>query len=1317
MPSKILNFSKDRLITGINIIDGMLFFTDNKTEPKKINIKKFKGDDPDVPVNHSSGTTHIYNRTFQERDITVIKEHPLTPLKTSLSSIGSDNDGTIGTGGGDVVDTGGDGYDWTDNNTDDDQYVGDDDDDITSSMTVSTAVGFGGGNHSIQLTHMLGTVSNARNLQEAGFYYTFDQAYSTPQTMVANVGNGSFKKEDPEPLQAFWANINVRISSTSTSDYYDADGLGSQSGDIYLWRMAYAKDQGAPGEVYGKVEGPILLKDNTAAATGTVSDFTVKATYTKTLNWLESVNFVAEYSDDGGLEILDQGFVVSKGYLNTPATAPTFAEVEAQVDEVSRENNVEGQEKYQFPARFGPSTLDRLGQMLGTIRDNSFTANAFTMLTPGYTYYVYAYMQTSNQTQGTTGTVITATPASFITSPGGDTVQVPLVKHDNTFAYETYVELEAEVVTEGDQSTQITEKGFIVSSNPNAISDGARMKEAFPNLVANADGSSQESAFSDYSVFKITSNDTLVNGKGPFKVSTNNILTLTGGQDVYYMAYAKNGSGGIGYGSEGGYNTGGVPGVIRTIDPEDTREPVITLNEVAFKNQSDEFKLYFDYNISFIPNGKTVTDSGVAFSMPTGSEIATYIDGFKTHNEVDTKGRKDRLDSSQFTFVSAGDSTALGTYTIEEYSYDLYSEADKQLFIDALNWEFDLTYFLNPLSLTLTSYAYVTLSDGTTTVTPLRVGADTHSSSSGFDWGMDSGASSLNMSFAPTVQTRNNQNQIATDVTNTSLKLEGRFGDNSAAVNTPMNELGFYYSTTDKPNIPPETFGQDNAFHEALDEWIAKGTTIKATVTITSTMADHAMGFRENAGTWFEFDKSITGLTAGSDVHFVAYAKPRQRSTQGMFAIPMFENLNRNNYGVVVTQKLVAAHTTPQSGETPRIAMGQVSIGANNSNGTQVTFRGDAAEKANYYSITKKGFYYKLKSIVGASASSSDIKTAMGSATNRNQLVTSNFVTGATEYAISGVIPDGEYYVSAFCEINCNGNDIIYISDNFKTFDVSNNTVPQDTTPKLRSDSSGRNFPRVLRATIIGNNIEIADRGFYIIGKSGTDLSQPATGSALKSTYDSPPSGVIIHKITGAIGNSVFQKVFSDQKRGYTYYYAAYATNNAGEEGISENVVKFYDQENIDRFIQSDLSLIDLDGNGFHEMPGAVEVSGGDSILVRIRTENGYDGNWEIASMGNFNGTTTPIVAYKRIYNGEAKLAVPAQSPNGMLPRVGTILIRHGSDSSLTTTVRLYQKGSNLVKDDVEPFPPIGYDFPQPTLTIDPFRGNIVRGDAGIDMY
>ena len=39
---RVLNFSKERNITAINIIDGMIFWTDNHSEPKKINIKRSK---------------------------------------------------------------------------------------------------------------------------------------------------------------------------------------------------------------------------------------------------------------------------------------------------------------------------------------------------------------------------------------------------------------------------------------------------------------------------------------------------------------------------------------------------------------------------------------------------------------------------------------------------------------------------------------------------------------------------------------------------------------------------------------------------------------------------------------------------------------------------------------------------------------------------------------------------------------------------------------------------------------------------------------------------------------------------------------------------------------------------------------------------------------------------------------------------------------------------------------------------------------------------------------------------------------------------
>jgi hypothetical protein len=86
MASEILNFETNRLITGINIIDNMLFFTDDKTEPKKINIDVFK-DAVHPSGNDGPPTTQVYGRPFQERDITVIRPSPLMSIDTQLSNL------------------------------------------------------------------------------------------------------------------------------------------------------------------------------------------------------------------------------------------------------------------------------------------------------------------------------------------------------------------------------------------------------------------------------------------------------------------------------------------------------------------------------------------------------------------------------------------------------------------------------------------------------------------------------------------------------------------------------------------------------------------------------------------------------------------------------------------------------------------------------------------------------------------------------------------------------------------------------------------------------------------------------------------------------------------------------------------------------------------------------------------------------------------------------------------------------------------------------------------------------------------------------
>lgn len=107
----ILNFSKDYLITGINIIDKFLFWTDDQSEPKRINIDKFKAGscnwlthtkipewNPDqdtyTPIN--CGFVGAGQDDFTEEDITVIKKSPLKAptLNMAASPFGSNVNGT-----------------------------------------------------------------------------------------------------------------------------------------------------------------------------------------------------------------------------------------------------------------------------------------------------------------------------------------------------------------------------------------------------------------------------------------------------------------------------------------------------------------------------------------------------------------------------------------------------------------------------------------------------------------------------------------------------------------------------------------------------------------------------------------------------------------------------------------------------------------------------------------------------------------------------------------------------------------------------------------------------------------------------------------------------------------------------------------------------------------------------------------------------------------------------------------------------------------------------------------------------------------------
>ena len=65
-----LNFSKNNLVTGINIIDGLLFWTDNLNQPRRINISEFSN------YKIVGNQTQINGRAITEDDVSVIKKAP-----------------------------------------------------------------------------------------------------------------------------------------------------------------------------------------------------------------------------------------------------------------------------------------------------------------------------------------------------------------------------------------------------------------------------------------------------------------------------------------------------------------------------------------------------------------------------------------------------------------------------------------------------------------------------------------------------------------------------------------------------------------------------------------------------------------------------------------------------------------------------------------------------------------------------------------------------------------------------------------------------------------------------------------------------------------------------------------------------------------------------------------------------------------------------------------------------------------------------------------------------------------------------------------
>ncbi len=83
----VLNFNTANLITGANVIDGILFFTDNLNEPRQVDIEYWRG--------QTSGSSGTSSGLSAER-ITVIRKSPLAAPTLEMSSSSRGGNGTAG---------------------------------------------------------------------------------------------------------------------------------------------------------------------------------------------------------------------------------------------------------------------------------------------------------------------------------------------------------------------------------------------------------------------------------------------------------------------------------------------------------------------------------------------------------------------------------------------------------------------------------------------------------------------------------------------------------------------------------------------------------------------------------------------------------------------------------------------------------------------------------------------------------------------------------------------------------------------------------------------------------------------------------------------------------------------------------------------------------------------------------------------------------------------------------------------------------------------------------------------------------------------
>lgn len=1301
MSSKILNFSKDRLITGINIVDGMLFFTDNHTEPKKINIEKFKGNNPEVVVDHSTGTTSIYGRTFAEADITVIKGHPKHALNTNLTNDPIDE-------GGDIIDL--------------------DPSPVASVFFIETHFPTTQSFNNINVRGKL--IPGNKHIELQGFYYTFSDSFGDrddPEDIngiITNIGNGVyFANADAQDSGFYQLNITTAEAQSQGAVvggyiHYIAYCLVTQSegGGRYSSNFYFAKEKRS-----------YKLTDTTQAPTGSISDLEITIVKNNSFTGgIIDANVSASCNNTSNLNIADliKGFVFSKAYreIDNPTT-PTRAEIDVQVA------NREANSQELFPQSYFRDT-EIQSSLLN--RDKFFLQGGvdFSRLNTGDVYFVYAFIELDGGGGFVYSSVEKLIVDTNVSSEG------PQIYHLPADVQETEVGLNANVWSAGGDA-DLTERGFIFSTEVDNINT---VNTIFNNFSTTAPYA-YNGLLQINNTFKVpvaipagkTGTEQSGDGSGQLHVSTANHLTnLLGGTTLYYIAYAINSRGQRSYASVDALSAfnNGPNGMLSVVTSENVIPRIEAGGWNLFKKEiGGPFEPIFTFKIlGGIADPTKVTSMGIEYAYATGSDpeygithenLIKFAEN-EEHTKIENSGTNVNLDVSQFDYTGEDTDEIIGEFKIKDgygiadsiatnpEDYELVEQirVDRgDTWIEAIGYTFG-----GPFAKTLSYYAYVVY-DGIkykskisrgwtkandqiwgdlTNYTPRYCGVLTINSPTFFSGGRD--ASKTHLPENPP--------------TGGTAEIFGAMCPNAPHPNTvggSLQELGFYWSYEPIPT--------NDATFDKLTAWANKSTTNKVSATsggssgpnvtdptnpINTSIAakNWHVGASQDERGHFEFSATIGPFAAGkTKVYWIPYLLPQPIAAHrglvhlGDTPVDRFgtssggDLLNSFDIGSSITAIDVA----------PLVKIKNV----DNTYSGRLAFTGKAEPGSGNYNINRKGFYIKLKSEFTNPTNPASVKTEMAINTNRITLDTDQFNPGS-DYGKTSTFSPGTYIASAFCQIvlaDANGVDQTYtvISDNNIESTVGTpRPVDVDTTPVVRNIGDGN--------TMIGNitddkGVTISSKGFYVLevkGSFNSNLPIPVDGNALKAIFNNAsnlPNVTAINvsstTIDGA-NSSVFRAPVPNETRGYVYYYAAYAINGNSEEDISNTVKHIEYPEIINSFIE--IFPIPFSNTIYANNIGKVSATGGNSyqntVSLKVSTElDSLDNFYADISNWTSGGRITSVNKRSSSIGNFLDINLIDQNFSTQ-PRECTLKIYNATDPSKVIVLSIFQEGNSDTGDE-----------------------------------